>query len=317
MITSQSHTSICDIADAVPRKAGPGQMDQHESPAVARRRLRMALRELRDEAGMTQRQVADELAWSLSKVNRIELGEVAISKTDLQALLRLLKIGDTSRGAELHRHWDATRVRSWWDDPRYRTNVTAATIELLQFEGDASAIYAFHPTVVPGIVQAYDYTKAVLALWPDLPADERTARLDFRMKLRDHVLERPDPPRVVLIIDESVLSREVGGPQVMIEQLQALVAYGRQERVAIHVLPLAPFAVLSLEAPFVLLEMGDNDTVLYRESTLTDEMLDNREVVDRYHGIVKEMLAKSLSVEASMRLIEAKAAMLAYELARM
>ena len=71
-------------------------MTSAETPAVARRRLRLALRRARDAKGLTQQQVADELFWSLSKVNRIESGDVTISITDLRALLALLGVARPS-----------------------------------------------------------------------------------------------------------------------------------------------------------------------------------------------------------------------------
>ena len=58
-----------------------------EHPAVARRRVRLALRKARRSAGLNQGDVADRLGWSLSKAQRIEAGEVAVSITDLRALV--------------------------------------------------------------------------------------------------------------------------------------------------------------------------------------------------------------------------------------
>jgi transcriptional regulator with XRE-family HTH domain len=60
-------------------------------------RLHTALRQARDDAGLTVAQVARELEWSPSKVSRIEAGVYGISTTDLKALLRVY--GITSPGA--------------------------------------------------------------------------------------------------------------------------------------------------------------------------------------------------------------------------
>src|SRR6185369_13946342 len=65
-----------------------------DSPAAARRRLRFALRSARENAGLTQSDVAARLEWSVSKVNRIENGEVTISPTDLRALMGLIGVTD-------------------------------------------------------------------------------------------------------------------------------------------------------------------------------------------------------------------------------
>ena len=72
--------------------------------AALRRRLTAELRRLRGQAKLTQRQVADSLDWSPSKVIRIEQGTVRIGVTDLQALLNLYEVLDPQ----------ATKHRSGW-----------------------------------------------------------------------------------------------------------------------------------------------------------------------------------------------------------
>jgi transcriptional regulator with XRE-family HTH domain len=288
-----------------------------ESPLVARRRLRRALRRLREASSMTQGDVARQLEWSLSKVNRIEIGDVTVSTTDLQALLRLFKVADESEREALARQCRAARRRSWWDDPRYRTQLTPGTIELLQFQGDARKIYSFHSTLMPGIVQTREYAEQVLAFWADeLSVQEREARLEVRMRWWSHVFDRPDPPECVLVLDEAIVSREVGGPKVMIEQLRALQRSGQEPNVEVRILPLSDAAFMAAYAPFIVVELGDNDAVLYRETHLADEVTDSPVVVERYQRFVAQVLSKSLGVDASARVIEARIAALAAALDR-
>src|SRR3712207_4146002 len=109
-------------------------MSSRESPARARRRLRLALRKLREANGLTQGDVARRLEWSLSKVNRIEIGDVTVSGTDLQALLRLLDVTDEGRVTTLTEHCRSARRREWWDRSDIRPHLNPATLELLQFE---------------------------------------------------------------------------------------------------------------------------------------------------------------------------------------
>jgi transcriptional regulator with XRE-family HTH domain len=293
-------------------------MDQQESPAVARRRLRLALRAIREAASLTQGDVARELKWSLSKVNRFELGEVAISNTDLEALLRLFNVADSARVQELSRQGDIARIRRWWwHDSRFRTEVTAGTIELMQYAGDAKTLYAFHSVLIPGLVQNPAYSAKILELLPGIADETKKVRLEFRARLSEHVFNRPNPPKCMIVIDESVILREVGGPRVMLDQLESLLAASREAKVEIRVLPLAPFEVLYLEAHFVLLEMDDDDAVLYRESTNSDELLaDSPEKIVEYRDIVRQMLEKSLSVDRSLLLIEARVAALRSTLGR-
>src|SRR5690606_34184664 len=114
-----------------------------ETPAVARHHLRLALRAAREEQGLTQRQLAKALDWSMAKVNRIEAGEVSISVTDLQALLRLLKVTDPETIAELTEHARAARRRGWWDEAKFREHLTPANIQSVQFETVATDIRSF------------------------------------------------------------------------------------------------------------------------------------------------------------------------------
>src|SRR5690349_595810 len=87
-------SSICYTADISGQRDDRMVMTSYDSPAAARRRLRLAVRKAREASGLTQGQVAEQLSWSISKVNRMENGEVTISPTDLSALLNLFGVND-------------------------------------------------------------------------------------------------------------------------------------------------------------------------------------------------------------------------------
>ncbi len=76
-------------------------MSTSDTPAVARRRVSRALRQARQARKLTQGQVADEMGWSLSKVMRIEKGEVNVSPSDLKVLLDFLDVRDAAAVAQL------------------------------------------------------------------------------------------------------------------------------------------------------------------------------------------------------------------------
>jgi transcriptional regulator with XRE-family HTH domain len=72
-------------------------MPTKNSIPAHRQWLPKELRQARHSAGLTQRQVADQMDWSQSKMLRIEKGVVGISTTDLQALLACYKVTDDRR----------------------------------------------------------------------------------------------------------------------------------------------------------------------------------------------------------------------------
>jgi transcriptional regulator with XRE-family HTH domain len=285
-------------------------MGTGESPAVARRRLRPALRKAREAKGLTQGEVAKRLEWSLSKVNRIESGEVTISNTDLQALLRLFDITETDRIAQLSADARTSRRRGWWDAPHYREHLTAPTMQLLQFETEASAIRVFQPTLIPGLLQTPAYAGFVVNFYSeDLDPETRNARLDIRMQRHEQVFGRPDPPEYFLMLDESALFREVGGPRVMAEQLRQLLVHIHKSRITVRVVPMAEAAALTMLGSFTIFDLGDEENaVLYHESIIQDEIVHNSDLIRFHRQHFDQKWSQALDEEASARLIEARAA---------
>ena len=281
-----------------------------ESPAVARRRLRLALRRAREAKQLTQGQVATALDWSLSKMNRIESGEVTISSTDLRALLQLYDVTDGHRVAELLEDAKASRRRGWWDDAKYREHLTPAMLQLLQFESEASAIRHFNPTLIGALMQTRAYARQLIDFWSDELSEEvREVRLEVRMQRRGQVFDRSDPPDYLLTLDESVLYRKVGGPKVMVEQLEHLLDLMKNPKIMIRVVPFTEGAAIAMLGAFTIMDLGDEENaVLYRESNILDEVVHTTGVIARHRRIFEQLWAASLSEGASMRLIEAHAA---------
>jgi transcriptional regulator with XRE-family HTH domain len=293
-------------------------MATRESPAVARRRLRLAVRRAREAKQLTQGQVADSLSWSLSKVNRIESGEVTISITDLKALLELLGVVDSDVVAGLSDDARAARRRGWWDQPKYREHLSTAMMELLQFETEATVVRVFQPTLIPGVLQTRAYAEIVLSLWDDvLSPEDYAARLDIRMRRREQLFDRDDPPSYLLILDESVLLREVGGPRIMSDQLEAVLAVSAMPGVQIRIVPLADAAGASMIGPFTFFDLGDEENaVLYRESALGDEMSHSARTMDRCRRLFEQMWERAMPTDASLRMLEARVATMRSDLDR-
>jgi transcriptional regulator with XRE-family HTH domain len=292
-----------------------------DSPAVARRRLRLALRRTREAKGLTQGQVADALDWSLSKVQRIESGDVTVSGTDLRALLGMFDVNQKATVEQFAADAKASRRRGWWDEPRYRSHLTSATMQLLQFESHATAIRFFSSTMIPGVLQTRRYAEYVLNFWsthlPELSEEERATRLDVRMRRHEQVFERADRPDYLLILDESVLHREVGGPDIMAEQLQQLLRHVAEGKVSVRVVSFAKAAVVAMIGAFVILDLDEEENaVLYRESWMRDEIAQSPEPLARHRHMFDELWKQSYNEQASTHLIEARAATLVAALDR-
>jgi transcriptional regulator with XRE-family HTH domain len=292
-------------------------MTSIDSPAAARRRLRLALRKAREASGLTQAEVAEELDWSVSKVNRIENGEVTVSLTDTRALLELLRITDSATVEELTRDARTARRRGWWDDPRYRPHFTTPMLQLTQYESEATTIRCFQPTLIPGVLQTPEYARAIFNVWTELPPETIAGRQDLRARRASELFERSPIPTYLVILDESVVLRRIGGASVMAEQLQALLAFVKDYGIIVRVVPLTEAAPLSALGGFTILNLGDEEnSIMYREAVLADAITDAHDMIEMYRRMFEQMWEMALTPAASNRLVEAHVASLLASLDR-
>lgn len=278
-----------------------------ESPAVARRRVRRALRQAREAKGLTQQQVAEEMEWSLSKVTRIESGEVSISPTDLRVVLPFLGVTDREAVAQLLRDARVSRRQRWFmADRRYRDHLTGPTLQLIQFETEATAIRYYNPMLIPGVLQTPAYSRAILEHFRgDLSEADVRLRLEARQERQRQLLERPDRPEFLVLLDESVLYREVGGPSVMGHQLERLLQLVQDGTVMARIAPFTEAAPIALMGPFTILDLGDEeDAVLYREERMTDEIIHAAREISRHRGVFEDLWRVALNDAESAQLME-------------
>jgi transcriptional regulator with XRE-family HTH domain len=235
-------------------------------PTVHRRRLRSELRKVRELAGLTQRDVAREMDWSLSKLIRIETGAVSIATNDLRALLALYEITDRSRIDALIEIARASRERSWWST--YKDLVSQEYLAFLGYESSASVIRNFEPLLVPGLLQTEDYAREVLSVLQGADAPGKIDKLvELRMQ-RQELLERKDPPSLHFILDEAVIRRMVGGPDVTRRQLNHLREVASRPGVTIRVVSFSQGIYPGLRVPYVLFEfpLPEDEDILYIEN---------------------------------------------------
>jgi transcriptional regulator with XRE-family HTH domain len=249
--------------------------------AALRRRLTAELRRLRAEAKLTQRQVADRLDWSPSKVIRIEQGTVRIGVTDLQALLNLYEVTDPTTIADL-----TTMARESKKLPfaEYRDVLSIEAVRYFQYEANASTIRQVTPTLVPGLLQIEEYSRALLEAY-GTPVD-RIERLIESRKERQELFDRAEPPEAFFILDEAALRRAVGGRQVMSRQIDHLIRMSRLPNVSVQALPFTVGAYPALDGPFVVLEFAQasDPDIVFIESTLGDTLSrdDDVEIISGY-----------------------------------
>jgi transcriptional regulator with XRE-family HTH domain len=276
-------------------------MDPTPSTRVERRRLRGELRKARQEAGLTQEQVAQHMDWSLSKIIRIETGSVGVSTNDLNALLRLYEIGDVDYVRRLIDLAKATRQQSPWS--KYRDSIPPAFFQFLEYEAAAFVVREYESFLIPGLLQTEQYAATVISKYKGNYSPRTIeARVEIRMA-RQQLLEQPNPPYLHFILDEGVVQRLMGDRDVRAEQLQKLVDMAHRPRVTIEIVPFSAGLHRSLGETFSILEFQDtaDDDVLYFENA-RDALLTHNEAdeISLYREIFENLRSISLGPSKSL-----------------
>jgi transcriptional regulator with XRE-family HTH domain len=218
-----------------------------------RRPLRFELKRRRNAADMTQKQVAQKLSWSPSKVIRMESGEVGVSVTDLRALAGLYDIPEGPELDELERLAAQSRRQPFNE---FNDVLPKETIRFFAAEANASLIRSVQTVLVPGLFQSEAYSRALFAGSGLDP--KRIDRIIAARKERQRMLTRATPPKIFAILDQAVLHRRIGGIEVLRAQLERLVELAQHPRISIQIMPFDQGAYHALDGAFDYLEFPDS-----------------------------------------------------------
>jgi len=244
-----------------------------------RRRLRLALREAREAAGITQKEAATALYSSVSKIIRMEQGVVAITPTDLQVLLALYGVTDKERVAELVDLAQGSKRRSWGE---YKEVYSPASLSLFGSEAAAKTVYKYEPTFVPGLLQTQEYAEALLT---GLGHSKKDVELMVRARVeRQELLDREVRPELHIILGEAAVSRAVGGQGAMRRQLERIKELRTRPGILLQVLPFSAGEHPHIGGAFTILEFADLDDLLYLENAGGERTIrDEPEVLSDYY----------------------------------
>lgn len=268
-------------------------------PTIPRWRLGDELAKLRESRGVTFAEAAHEVGCSERKIRKIEAGEVSVSKADLKMLLDMYGVEDRAQLEELQA---LGRQRGWWS-PFARWIASPQQAEFFGVELAAREIWSWDPLVVPGLLQTERYVRAIAV--GNLHDDE-TVEKHVRIRMdRQKLIWDEEPPQATFIIDESVLTRLVGGPDVMREQLDALLHPPKGCKV--QVIPLTIGAHPGVAGSLKIFEFdGDvHSPVVYTETPVGSMYLEEGRI-EACLRAMGHMAAAAANPAASRRLIRAK-----------
>lgn len=249
------------------------------------------LKAQREAAGLTQQELADAAIMTRSHISHIEAGRRIPSTEDARRLDRALNTGNV--------------LSSFL--PRDDSAVADYFEAALQLEQQATMIREFALSFVPGILQTEAYARAVLRVgFPPLSDAERDRLVVTRLD-RAKILDDPVTPVVWALLDEAVLRRPAGGPDVMAEQIMHIVHLVEDERVRVHVMPFGLGIHPLMQSMLTLMWFEDQPPTAYSEGLSIGHVHDSPAMVQRLQGVYDLALGDALPLKESLALMRATA----------
>jgi transcriptional regulator with XRE-family HTH domain len=208
------------------------------------------LRRMRDEARITGKELADSLGCTPQWISTMESGR-KVSEQSSHDLDTYFKTG-----GHYHRLWKLA------NEIEVQTILPPGFPEYLEYEKQATSYRIFCALLVNGLFQTEDYTRSILTTTDGINASELTAK---RME-RQAVLTRESAPHTWIVLDETVLRRTVGSPEIMREQLKSLLVASERINTMIQVVPKGSGYHAGLEGSFTILSFNDMPDLAYTES---------------------------------------------------
>lgn len=277
-------------------------MSRGPGPTARTRRLRRELKRLRNDTGLNVDEAGRRAGLSGPTISRIESGKRGMTVDEVEKLLDTYQV-PVPQQREYLEMAERAAERGWWQ--AYSSTLTDATQTQIALEEDATTITNFEPVVVPGLLQTAAYARAVIStvgLRPTLREIE--TKVAARMA-RQAILTKPDPPRLLAILDEAVLRREVGDRGVMTRQLRQLVETATsQPNVTILVIPFTAGAHAATEGPFAIMEFGIEPGAVLLEGKTADWFLEEDDEIAAYQDTARMLEQSALGADDSVALIE-------------
>lgn len=237
------------------------------SRATAQRALRHRLVAARVGRFPTRRAAAEALGWSVRKQDLLESGDQIVSERDLPAVFDAFGLEDDDDRAAWQRLVEQSKARGWWDDFTDDELLPGAK-EWAALEWGSRRIRTFTGTIVPGLLQTPDYTRARLAAGLWAMAHEQLKRFDALRTARQAVLDPPDPLDYHVIVDEGLLHRPPK-PAELSEQIRHLIdCIDTHPNLTVQVVPYDAGLYPGQNGAFTILDFDDDDGLVSVEPPL-------------------------------------------------
>jgi transcriptional regulator with XRE-family HTH domain len=193
------------------------------------------LREIRQDAGFTARQLAERTGFHFTKISRVEHGAQGLSDADIRTWCISCDASDEILALIAQARAADSLDREWKRQARSGLRRLQETIGPLY---ERTRLFRIHEHwSIPGLLQTAAYSEASMAYWSQLLKlpDDRAAATAARLE-RQRVLRWGDHKFMFLLAEQTLRTR-VGTAEIMIEQLDRVLGAMALTNVSIGIIP--------------------------------------------------------------------------------
>ncbi|MGW2175005.1 helix-turn-helix domain-containing protein [Streptomyces sp. NPDC001705] len=278
--------------------------ERRAAPTVGQVVLGRRLQELRETAGLRREEAAKVLRVAPATVRRMETAEVSLKIPYVQILLTTYGVASDEVVAFVALAEEANQP-GWWQ--RYHDVLPDWFSMYVSLEGAARIVRSYEPHFVPGLLQTEDYARSVLEAGTigNAGGDAVERHVSLRME-RQRLLDRPDPPHLWVVMDETVLRRPVSvHGRVMREQLDKLLEFASRDRVTLQVAEFEDGPHPGTYAPFTLFRFAEPELpdMVFTEYLTGALYLDSRPEVSAHLEVLDHMTARAASTQRTEKVL--------------
>ncbi|MGW6566815.1 helix-turn-helix domain-containing protein [Streptomyces sp. NPDC054975] len=245
----------------------------------------------RQHAGLTQPELASRVCIGLETLGSIEQGRRPLRLKLAEEMDELLE----TKGAL------AAAVAKVPQRERY----PAFAQEFMELEAQALALHSYQNQVVPGLLQTPEYASAVFeSLYPPITQQDHEERLLGRIDRQRIFDQKPWPPMMTFLLDESILEKPIGGKDVLREQIRHLRRVAELPFLTAQVIPKNRTTHAGLDGPMVLIETPEHEHLAYIEGQRVSFLIEDADevgILQQKYGMLR---SQALTPEETKGLLD-------------
>ncbi|WUH98554.1 helix-turn-helix transcriptional regulator [Spirillospora sp. NBC_00431] len=172
--------------------------------------------------------------------------------------------------------------------------------QLVKYEQEAHLIKTYHGQVIPLALQTDEYTSEYIQVSTRKDVEDAMTR---RVARKESFFARGTEVEMWATLDENVLVREVGGPEVMKAQLEHLLVMADLPQVSLRIVPFKSGAHVGVDGSLQVLSLESRD-IAYSGAQNGGRLIEAPGEVRELSVMFDRVGAKALSEEGSREIIK-------------